>query len=341
MTRRLLAAVVALALLGGACSIETAGAPTGDVTLFAAFDDVQDLTPGHNVQASNVVVGSVRRIELDGYQARVELSIVDDFRVPEGVAAVVRRTSLLGEYYVDLVLPSEFDATAGPFLADGDVIEEASTQPDVEQLAEQAAAVVGALTADDLGSSINAAATGLGGRGQVLHELVRDAGLVVDALADQQGALAATVDSIGALGSTLAPRSGQLASTIDRLARASGIVADSRTKIVAAVDALVELAAATNDTVIEPHAERLVTLLAQLEPMLGTLSDRSAVLADLIVDLGRFVELFPSTVHNGNVLLLTWAFIPGALRDLASSSAPVAGDPLDAVAQLVRTGGAR
>jgi phospholipid/cholesterol/gamma-HCH transport system substrate-binding protein len=331
--RRVLALAVALAVVTGACSIETAGAPTGAVSLYASFDDVQDLTPGHNVQASNVVVGSVRAIELDGYKARVELSIVDDFRVPDGVAAVVRRTSLLGEYYVDLVLPEHFDAEAGPFLDDGDVIVEASTQPDVEQLAEQAASVVGALTADDLGATINAAATGLGGRGQVLHDLVRDAGLVVDALADQQAALASTVDSMAELGGTLAPRAGELATTIEQLAAASGTLADSRDQIVAAVAALVDLATATNDTVIEPHAETLTTLLRQLQPMLGMLSDRSDVLADLIIDLGRFVDLFPSTVHNGNVLLLTWAFLPGALRDLGSAS--VAGDPLDALAQLV------
>ena len=335
--RRLLALTIGLALVAGACSIETAGAPTGAVSLYATFDDVQDLTPGHNVQASNVVVGSVRRIDLDGHRARVELSIVDSFRAPDGVAAVVRRTSLLGEYYVDLVLPERFDAVAGPFLHDGDMIEEATTQPDVEQLAEQAASVVGALTADDIGATINAAATGLGGRGQVLHDLVQDAGLVLDALADQQAALASTVDSMAELGGTLAPRAGELATTIGQLADASGTLADSRDRIVAAVAALVELATATNDTVIEPHAERLATLLQQLRPMLGLLSDRSDVLADLIIDLGRFVDLFPTAVHNGNVLLLTWAFLPGALRDIGSAS--VAGDPLDALAQLV--GGSR
>src|SRR3546814_2524031 len=82
------------------------------------------------------------------------MSIVDDFDVPDGTAAVVQRTSLLGEYYVDLVLPDEFDPQAGPFLASGDVIDDATTQPDVEQLAEQAAAVVGALTADDIGATV-------------------------------------------------------------------------------------------------------------------------------------------------------------------------------------------
>src|SRR3546814_17845300 len=80
--------------------------------------------------------------------------------------------------YVDRVLPDEFEPQAGPFLASGDVIDDATTQPDVEQLAEQAAAVVGALTADDIGATVDAAAEGLGGRGEVLNELVRDAGLV-------------------------------------------------------------------------------------------------------------------------------------------------------------------
>jgi phospholipid/cholesterol/gamma-HCH transport system substrate-binding protein len=331
VTRRVLALLVGVALALGACSIETAGAPTGAVTLYASFEDVQDLTAGHNVQASNVVVGSVRSLQLDGYKARVELSIVDDFRVPEGTSAVVRRTSLLGEYYVDLVLPAQFDPEDGPFLADGATIDRASTQPDVEQLAEQAAAVVGALTADDIGSTVDALATGLRGRGTVLHDLVRDAGLVADALADQQADIAATVDSMAQLGATLAPEADQLAATIDRLADASGTLADSRDRIVAAVRALVDLATATNDTILEPHAERLATLLQQVQPLLGTLADRSDVLADLIVDLDRFVQLFPSTVHNGNVLLLTWAYLPGAVQDLST----VAPDPLDALAQLV------
>src|SRR3546814_13743367 len=116
------------------------------------------------------------------------MSIVDDFDVPDGTAAVVQRTSLLGEYYVDLVLPDEFDPQAGPFLARGDVIDDATTQPDVEQLAEPAAAVVGAPTADDTGRTVYAAAEGLGGRGEVLNELGRDTRLVAGHLAERQAA---------------------------------------------------------------------------------------------------------------------------------------------------------
>jgi phospholipid/cholesterol/gamma-HCH transport system substrate-binding protein len=330
--RRTAAAALATALALGACSVETAGAPGGDVTVYATFDDVADLTPGHNVQASNVVVGSVADIELDGYEARVALTIVDDFSVPVGTAAVVRRTSLLGEYYVDLVLPAGFDPDAGPFLADEAAIDDTATQPDVEQLAEQAAIVVGALTADDLGASVAAAAEGLGGRGEALNQLVDDAATVAAALADQQAAIAATVDSMGELGATLAPETSTLTALLDELADASSAVAASRDRMVAAAEALVGLATATNDTVLEPHAERLATLLEQLEPLLGTLADRSAVLADLIVDLDRFTTLFPQAIHQGTVLLLTWAYLDvPALQGAAS--APV--DPLDALAELV------
>jgi phospholipid/cholesterol/gamma-HCH transport system substrate-binding protein len=318
--RHLIALLVTAAVVLGACDVETAGAPTGDLTLFATFDDVQDLTPGHNVQASNVVVGSVRDVSLDGYRAKVEISVIDDFEVPEGTAAVVRRTSLLGEYYLDLDLPDDFDP-AGPFLASGDVIEDATTQPDVEQLAGQAAAVIGALTADDIGATVSAAAEGLGGRGAVLNQLVRDAGLVAGTLAEQQAAIASTVDSVGQLGATLAPSADQLGATLAQLATATGTLAGSRDRMVGSVGALVELATATNDTVLEPHAEQLSALLSQLEPLLGTLAARDDVLVDLIVDMSRFTDLFPDVVHNGTVLLQGWINpnIPAIVQGLGNT----------------------
>src|SRR3546814_6482608 len=68
-------------------------------------------------------------------------------------------------------------------------------------------------------------------------------------------------------------------SDLDELATATETIAGSRDQMVAAVDALVELATLTNDTVIEPHAERLTALLEQVRPLLGTLAERSDILA--------------------------------------------------------------
>ena len=317
-----------------ACSIQTATAPTGKLTLYASFEDAQDLTAGHNVQISNVVAGSVRDVSLDGYEARVRMSIVDGHDIPKGTAAVVRRTSLLGEYYVDLVFPEGFDPEASEYLASGDEIERTETQPDIEQLAEQASVVVGAVTADDLAVSVEAVAEGLGGRGATLNRAIRDAATVVSALADQQGDLAAAVDGLGRLGEALGPSSSKLGEVIDALAAATEDVAGNRAGIVQAVDALVDLATVTNDVVLEPHTERLRTMLGQLNPLLGTLADRGDELDLLITDLLRFTEAFPTAVHNGNILLLAWAFVNNLpILDLGVVDDS---DPLDALAKLVR-----
>ena len=45
--------------------------------------------------------------------------------------------------------------------------------------------VVGALTADDLATSVQAGAEALGGRGATLNRAIKDAAAVVGALADQ------------------------------------------------------------------------------------------------------------------------------------------------------------
>lgn len=304
--------VLAVAVLAG-CDVQTATAPRGDLTLYATFDDVQDLTTGHNVQSSNVVIGSVRHIELDGYRARVALSIVDGRDIPAGTAAVVRRTSLLGEYYVDLVFPEAFDAAEGPFLADDSEITETATQLDVEQLAERAAGVIGSVAGDDLAAIVDAGAEALDGRGATLHDVVARAADVAGVLAEQQGALTTAIDDLAAVGSDVAPASDDIAGLIDDLTRATETVAGSRERAVATIEALVSLARATNDTVLVPHADRIASLLRELNPTLADLAARSDVLAGLVTDLRRFTQALPTAMHNGQVLLLTWAFPADAL----------------------------
>ena len=333
--RRGVAAALATAVLA-ACSIQTATAPTGKLTLFATFEDAQDLTPGHNVQISNVVTGSVRDVSLDGYRAKVRMSILDGHRIPVGTKAVIRRTSLLGEYFVDLVLPARFDTERGPFLESGAVITDTSTQADIEQLAQQASIVVGALTADDLATSVQAGAEALGGRGATLHRAIEDAAAVIGALADQSADIGTAVDGLAALGAALGPVSDKVGTVVDQLAAASAEVAGGRARAVEAVDALVALASATNEHVLVPHTERLRVLLSQVNPILGELASRTEVLADVVTDLLRFTEAFPTALHDGQVLLLAWAYLPTAVEGAISVRAS---EPLAALAEL--TGAAR
>lgn len=333
--RGVVAAVVAGALAASGCTIETATAPRGDLTLHASFDDAMDLTAGNFVQASNVVIGSVTGVELDGYRARATLSIADGHDIPRGTQAVIRRTSILGEHYVDLVFPAGFDPDDGPFLEPGDTIEVTDTQADLEDLAGRAAEIVGAVTADDVAGIVRAGAEGLDGRGAVLNRLVADAGRVAAALARQREALAAAVDGAAAIGAGLAPAHARLAALLDELAAVTGVVAGDRDRIVQAVSSLVDLAETTTDQILVPHADRLVALLDQLDPVLGDLAGRTDVLADLIVDLLRFTEALPTALHEGTVLLLAWMAL-----DVPMLDRPTAGvDPLDALLAFLRGDG--
>lgn len=305
-----LAAVLALA----ACDPQTATAPTGDLTLVAHFDDVQDLTRGHTVQVANVIVGSVRSVELDGHEALVTMSIVDDQEVPEGTRAIVRRTSFLGEFFVDLVFPDGGDG--GPFLASGAEITDTETERDIEQLASQAEEVIRAVGADDVAGVIEAGAGAIGGNGGTINTAVDDAAEVLGVLADQSAQIGSAIDDIGALGEALAPESGEIGALIDQLAAATGEVTASRDRIIDTVEALVALAGTTTDAILVPHADRLSQTLEELQPLLATLTSRTDVLTSLIVDFDRFTRVLPTAVHNGQLLLLAWAYLDASTLGL-------------------------
>lgn len=331
-SRRLAAAAVAVVLLS-ACDVQTATAPRGDLTLYATFDDAQDLTRGHFVQFSNVVVGSVEALDLDGYRARVRIGIKDGRSIPVGTRAVIRRTSLLGEHFVDLVPPGVFDPVQGPFLRDDDELAETATQLDVEQLAERALAVVGAVSGPDLGSVVQAGSEALGGRGATINRAIAQTSEIVSTLDDQQAAIATTIDSLAALGADVAPSSNDLAALIDELSAATATVTANRDRLVVTVDTLVDLARITTQDVFEPLTARILELLRQANPLLGALAARTDALTELIDNLVQFNGRLPEVVSNGQVLIQAWLDPTYALG--GGSGIPDVTDPAAVITDLL------
>src|SRR3546814_20109201 len=69
---------------------------------------------------SDVPLGSVAGLELDGYRVRVQIDLEDDVGVPRGTRAVIRRTTLHGANFVELVVPGGVDSQRAPCLEDVD-----------------------------------------------------------------------------------------------------------------------------------------------------------------------------------------------------------------------------
>ncbi|TMR00171.1 MCE family protein [Actinomadura soli] len=296
-----LVAVLALAVSG--CSYTTAGAPKGGLTLTATFDDVQQLVAGHSVKMSDITIGSVTKIRLAGYKAKVTLSIEDDVKIPKGTRAEIRVTSLLGENYVDLRMPPGASMDRGPFLATGDTIAQTSVQPAFEQVVGQAGPLIQALAGDDVATVVNAGATALDGNGQKLNLTIAQASGLVKMFADQRRELGESVDRFAKLGRSLAKGDDALNEAPGRLERTTRILNDDKEKILKTVEKLTWMARELNDKVLEGRILRFRKLLADLDPVLQQLGSNRKRLTALVDGLVAFSRKIPLASYDGQLLL--------------------------------------
>ncbi len=97
--------------------------------IYGIFSNTGGLNSGASVEIAGVVVGRVRSIRLDNYQARVVLNLPWNLKIQEDAIASVKTKGLVGEKYIEIT-PGGSDKIIQP---DGRIRE---TQPaiDVEEL---------------------------------------------------------------------------------------------------------------------------------------------------------------------------------------------------------------
>jgi len=119
--RRLVVLVLVLPVLTLAACTLPGGAPHGPAYRVSAdFSDVLDLVPQAAVKVNDVTVGSVEKITLSGWNARVQMAIQKSVRLPANAVASIGQTSLLGEKFVELSDPE--DQPSQGTLTDGALI---------------------------------------------------------------------------------------------------------------------------------------------------------------------------------------------------------------------------
>jgi phospholipid/cholesterol/gamma-HCH transport system substrate-binding protein len=155
MSRRILIVVAVLSLVAGACAGNN---PT--IELEAVFDDVVELVPRHQVKTADVAIGTVTSVELtDDYRALVRMRVRADTGLPADVLAEVKKTQVLGEYYVNLVpLTDQGTLSSGPVTA-------TRTAAELEELIASGTEFLAYIAADQLSAAVHAGAITFGGRG--------------------------------------------------------------------------------------------------------------------------------------------------------------------------------
>ena len=313
--KRALGVIGALLIVGGLAACGSGG---GTIKVDAIFHQIGDLPRFANVQSSDVVIGSVRAISLDGYNARVTLRIDKDAHIPRNVQALIRSTSLLGEEFVELRAPSR-EAPSTQTLQNGDVIPLGRTDriPGLDDALISLGRLMEGGTTADLATVIHSSAQIMKDKGAELGQIFAELRQVTPVLAGRAPDISTAIDNLNSAIKTVAGSADVVSRAISSTAAATGILADQRDdldRLVRSLDgASAVLARLTKATT--PAADRQVKdLTAVLDTVMTTTSDLDKALSSL----AQFTDLWPRA-FPGDYLQLD------VVLSLANTSPPSSG----------------
>ncbi len=267
----------------------------------AIFSDVGDLASGAQVQLADVPVGTVSQIALSGDQAKVTLTFNQGVSIPADVSAAIDRTTILGEQFVQLVVPKK-DTGAGaataPRLANDAVIRHTSVTPDVEQFVQAGADVFGAVSTTELEQIISAGGEGFTGQEASLQAFLTDLTTVTNGYAQHTSQITAAVNGLNQLSATLAPDSGSNAQALTTLSKTVAILAQNSTQFETLLGALNNVSV-QGRSILETYYPQIVTQLQTLQAVSNQLAEHQADLAGILDELPANNSALQSSVRGG------------------------------------------
>jgi phospholipid/cholesterol/gamma-HCH transport system substrate-binding protein len=292
---RALVAVLALAALSG-CEFRgvnsitlpgTKGGGPGSYTVQAQMPDVQNLQQNSRVRVNDVTVGNVTKIELQGWNALVTMTIDGDVDLPANATATLGQTSLLGSVHVELAPPVGV-APQGK-LKNGSLIPLASAgaYPSTERTL---AAVSLLLNGGGLGQVqdiTKALSTAFTGREQDLRSLLEQLDKFVGYLNDQKNDIIAATDSLNNFVGQFADQRPVLDKALKTIPDALTVLKDERQNLADALGELAKFGALAADSVNRTK-ENLVKELKDLGPVLQSLADAGPALTRSLGFYGTF-----------------------------------------------------
>lgn len=293
-------AVVVLCFLFGSLVAGCGG--TGHADLVAYFRDVGDLVKAAQVQVNDVEVGRVTDIQAvrrgGEIVARVDIDIDDRIEIPaDGLSAVVRQTSLLGEQFVQLVPGSE----GAPFLGDQAVtidLEDTDKRVDIETFLADLSGFIGGGGLEDLNRFTHAQALILEGRGDRFGETIEELRDLTGVLAARKSDIGGAIDHLAAAGSELAANLDTLGSFFDSLEDANVLLADQSDEFGNLLHAFRRFGR-VNARFLAEHEDAINRGFRSLRPILRGLAGAQRELRADITGLKTFFTLFSRSIGGG------------------------------------------
>jgi phospholipid/cholesterol/gamma-HCH transport system substrate-binding protein len=312
--RRFVVLLVALLVLAGLASCGGGG---DRITVSTTFDDVSDLADGAPVHMADVQIGTVRSIRLDdsGTRAEVEMSVRESAEVPADVIARVRRTSPLGEKFIELQ-PQGDVAAEQALLEDGAVIATSEVVPDLEQLVGSGTDFFAALGAGELAVLLDESAEGFGGQGSRIESVLLDLGAVTEGFAAHTTEINTLITSIDQLASDTAPAAQAHGDALDNLSQTVDLLDDESDELLALLDSLAGLSREGNE-ILTAHLDDIELQIDGVRSLTRAVASEQQSLESILVD---------AEGHNAALRDGVRGFFAQVLNDFVICGVPGGGD---------------
>jgi phospholipid/cholesterol/gamma-HCH transport system substrate-binding protein len=250
----------------------TQGGGPGSFVVQAQMPEVSNLQPNTAVQVSDVNVGTVTKIERQGWHALITMRLNSDVNLPANSTVTLAQTSLLATLHLELAPPVGVPAQGK--LANGSVIplSAAGAYPSNEQTLAMLSMLLNGGGLGQLQDITQAFGTAFAGKGQGLRDLLEQLNKFVGYLNDQKDDIIAATDSLNQLVGKFAAQKPVVDKALHTIPQALSVLADQRDNLTDAVDQFGKLSAVTADSVNKTKAS-LVQELNDVGPVLESLAN--------------------------------------------------------------------
>jgi phospholipid/cholesterol/gamma-HCH transport system substrate-binding protein len=255
----------------------TEGSGPESYVIQAQMPDVTNIQPNSRVRVGDVNVGTVTKVERQGWHALITMKVNRDVDLPANSTAKLGQTSVLGTLHIELAPPA--DVAPQGRLHSGSLIPlpRGKAYPDTEQTL---AALSMLLNGGGLGKiqDITAAfSTALKGRETDLRDFTTELDGFIGGLNNQKDDILSATDSLDKLTAQFAQQKPVIDAALTSIPDALSVVSDNRDNLAEALDQFGKFGALTYDTVTNTR-DALVHEVNDAGPVLQSLADAGPAL---------------------------------------------------------------
>lgn len=250
----------------------TEGRESDAFVIQAQMPDITNLQPNSRVRVGDVTVGTVTKVERQGWHALLTMSLNKDVNLPANATATIGQTSLLGSLHIELAAPVD-NAPQGR-LEGGALIplERAAAYPTTEQTLAAVSMVLNGGGVGQLQDITTAFSTALRGREKDLRSLIHELDIFVASTNAQTDDIISATENLDSLVGTFAAQQPVVDNALRSIPDALEVLNAQRDNVTEALHQLGRLSELAAESTAQTK-DALVKELKDIGPVLESLAN--------------------------------------------------------------------